>query len=81
MLYGHFFVIKQRVSLLFFWHTLGGGVLKWKGDGFCDDINNNEACNYDEEDCCGTLTNKRFCVNCQCISKNLIISHRGLRAI
>ena len=55
-----------------FFNDLGGGVLKWMKDGFCDDMNNNEACNYDEGDCCGTLTNKKFCVECQCLSKNFI---------
>ena len=55
-----------------FFNDLGGGVLKWINDGFCDDMNNNEACNYDEGECCGTLANKRFCVDCQCKSKNPI---------
>ena len=49
-----------------------GGVLKWINDGFCDDINNFDACNYDEGDCCGILKNEKFCVDCQCISKYLI---------
>ena len=52
-------------------NDLGGGVLNWISDGFCDDMNNNEACNYDEGDCCGTLSNEKFCVDCQCKSKNL----------
>ena len=50
---------------------LGGGTLRWINDRFCDDMNNNEACNYDEGDCCGTLINKRYCVSCKCKSKNL----------
>ena len=52
-----------------FFNDLGGGVLTWVNDGFCDDMNNNEACNYDDGDCCGTLANKKFCRNCQCLSK------------
>ena len=52
-----------------FFNDLGGGVLTWVNDGFCDDMNNIEACNYDDGDCCGTLANKKFCRNCQCLSK------------
>ena len=39
----------------------------WVGDGFCDDINNNEACGYDDGDCCGDSSMKKnFCVQCIC---------------
>ena len=48
-----------------------GGKLEWVNDGFCDDMNNNEACNYDGEDCCGILANKAFCLECKCISKSM----------
>ena len=47
----------------------GGGILEWISDGFCDDMNNNEDCDYDGGDCCGTLTNKEFCLECLCKSK------------
>ena len=47
------------------------GKLEWVGDRFCDDMNNNEACNYDGGDCCGTLADKRFCLQCQCICKSI----------
>ena len=30
----------------------------YKGDGFCDDENNNAACAYDEGDCCGDSVKK-----------------------
>ena len=29
-----------------------------KGDGICDDINNNLECGYDGNDCCGPNVNK-----------------------
>ena len=29
-------------------------------------MNNNEACNYDESDCCGLSMKKNFCVDCIC---------------
>ena len=50
--------------------TGNGGKLEWVNDGFCDDMNNNEACNYDGGDCCGVYSNKRFCLKCECISKS-----------
>ena len=40
----------------------------WKGDGICDDINNNEHCEYDGGDCCGANVKKQYCFECQCIS-------------
>ena len=40
----------------------------WKDDGICDDINNNEHCEYDGGDCCGANVKKQYCFECQCIS-------------
>ena len=47
-----------------------GGIIYWVGDGFCDDINNNEACGYDNGDCCGLSMEKNFCVDCTCKGKS-----------
>ena len=47
-----------------------GGIMYWVGDGFCDDINNNEACGYDNGDCCGLSMEKNFCVECTCKGKS-----------
>ena len=47
-----------------------GGISYWVGDGFCDDINNNEACDYDDGDCCGLSMKKNFCVKCICKGKS-----------
>ena len=47
-----------------------GGIKYWVGDGFCDDINNNEACGYDNGDCCGLSMEKNFCVDCTCKGKS-----------
>ena len=52
------------------------GTSSWIGDGFCDDINNIQGCNYDGGDCCGVYMIKRFCVECKCKSKTY--SHRYL---
>ena len=41
-----------------------GGIMYWVGDGFCDDINNNEACGYDNGDCCGLSMEKNFMEEC-----------------
>ena len=38
----------------------------WVGDGFCDDLTNNEACNFDGGDCCGPDVNRQYCMLCQC---------------
>ena len=40
-----------------------------KGDGLCDDGNNNAGCDFDGGDCCGTLAVKQFCLECKCLSK------------
>merc|ERR1712032_1649226 len=45
---------------------------KYKGDGNCDDDNNNEGCGYDGGDCCaktvkGGLVKKDFCKTCKCV--------------
>ena len=37
------------------------------GDGWCDDVNNNEACFFDGGDCCGGIININFCTVCQCL--------------
>ena len=37
------------------------------GDGFCDDINNNLACDYDGGDCCGSDVKTQFCTECLCL--------------
>ena len=47
-----------------------GGISYWVGDGFCDDINNNDACDYDNGDCCGFSMKKNFCVQCICKGKS-----------
>merc|ERR1712037_638165 len=43
----------------------------YKGDGNCDDENNNCGCGYDGGDCCklslGKPVNKKYCKKCECI--------------
>ena len=43
----------------------GCAIPKWKGDGHCDDGNNNPSCDYDGGDCC---TDERLvhCRICEC---------------
>lgn len=38
------------------------------GDGYCNDETNNEECNYDGGDCCGSCINTLYCSECQCVS-------------
>merc|ERR1712150_91147 len=38
-----------------------------KGDGYCDDGNNNAECEWDGGDCCGSNVNTGYCSKCQCL--------------
>ena len=42
----------------------------WLGDAYCDDLNNNMNCNYDEGDCCGCNVITDYCEECLCIDPN-----------
>ena len=46
-----------------------GGRSEWIGDNFCDDINNNKKCLYDDGDCCGLSAHNNFCFKCTCKGK------------
>jgi len=46
------------------------GSPKFKGDGHCDDDNNNLGCDYDGGDCCGKVS-KKYCKVCQCLDLTL----------
>ena len=37
------------------------------GDGYCNDETNNEDCNYDGGDCCGTCVITNQCSECECL--------------
>ena len=39
----------------------------WKGDGYCDDENNNSECDWDGGDCCGLDVDTSFCTECACL--------------
>ena len=39
----------------------------WIGDYYCDDINNNEECEWDGGDCCGIDVNINYCTYCECL--------------
>ena len=41
------------------------GNLSWNGDGYCDDLNNTEGCQWDDGDCCGGDTT--YCSVCECL--------------
>ena len=40
--------------MIHFWSTGCKGISIWIGDGYCDDTNNNEGCDFDGGDCCGS---------------------------
>ena len=39
----------------------------WKGDGYCDDGNNHQGCEWDGGDCCGKEVAKDYCTACECL--------------
>merc|ERR1711998_228222 len=48
---------------------------QYKGDGNCDDGNNNEGCDFDGGDCCDSTHPKgkvktKFCTECKCLDPN-----------
>ena len=65
-----FIDVRFKSKLNIYCHKDNGGISFWVGDGFCDDINNNEACDYDNGDCCGLSMQKNFCVKCICKGKS-----------
>ena len=43
------------------------------GDGYCDDVNNKQECNFDGGDCCLDTVLEDYCKICECLepeSKN-----------
>ena len=46
-----------------------GGEESWISDDSCDDVNNNQFCNFDGGDCCGANVIKQYCTACDCLSK------------
>merc|ERR1712226_1408939 len=47
--------------------STGCGSPQWQGDGYCDDNNNNDGCDYDGGDCCGDDVNTKYCTECECL--------------
>ena len=39
----------------------------WVGDGYCDDVNNNNECEWDGGDCCGENIIDDYCYECDCL--------------
>ena len=51
----------------------GGGVSTnaWVGDGFCQDLTNNEECDFDGGECCGSCVNTKYCNDCKCVGEQI----------
>ena len=47
----------------------------WIGDGYCDDVNNNEECEFDLGDCCnnGNINWKYYCSICECLDEKDVV--------
>ena len=54
-----------------FFCTSGCSKPNYKGDGICDDENNNEGCDFDGGDCCIPNVNKDFCTECKCLEEGM----------
>ena len=42
---------------------------QFKGDSYCDDENNNAACDWDGGDCCGDDVSTVYCTTCECLEE------------
>ena len=40
------------------------------GDGYCDDANNHQDCQYDDGDCCGDDVFTNYCSECICYDES-----------
>ena len=74
-----------KTRMLFLFHINSGSLLHnfdlvsvggcfqeaWRGDGSCDDGNNNVDCNFDDGDCCGSCVNREYCTDCLCLFEDL----------
>ena len=49
--------------------TVGCADPSWHADGYCDDVNNNEACFFDGGDCCGGIIDPNYCTECLCLEE------------
>ena len=50
------------------------GAAAYKGDGFCDDNNNNCGCDWDQGDCCGKSGKSKqfsYCSTCACVDPDM----------
>ena len=52
--------------------TLGNCITPLIGDGYCDDENNQEACSYDNGDCCLAEVQTLYCDICICNETGLV---------
>ena len=53
--------IDDDVIILFAVTTAYCEKENWIGDGYCDDVTNNEECQWDGGDCCGDNVNTQYC--------------------
>ena len=47
------------------------GYPDYKGDYYCDDENNNCACEWDGGDCCGSYVITDYCDDCDCLDPDV----------
>lgn len=50
-----------------------GSKKTWRGDTYCDNVNNNCRCGWDLGDCCGVTNNYQFCGDeCTCLDPDYV---------
>ena len=62
-------MVKHVLPLCMYLLIAGCSNPSLHADGYCDDVNNNEACFFDGGDCCGSYVGIEFCDVCQCLEE------------
>ena len=53
-------------------HTgCASGLVQYIADGYCDDKNNIEECQWDGGDCCGDNVDTDYCEDCACLDPGM----------
>ena len=59
-------LIQSSILLFIKWIPVAGNSSRI-GNGYCDDENNNDECNFDGGDCCLDIVLTDYCTKCQCL--------------
>ena len=68
---------EYNISNLKYISSTCGSLMVWHNFGYCDDITNSEACNFDNGDCCLPIIKTDHCHKCFCHETNT--THLGYK--